>query len=182
MPPISEPSGLISQLEDEVKRETGIFGTSPTGKVKVSVDDDLFGIGPAKVAPKTRGAEDDDDLFAPISSKPKKPTVNEDLFSTGSVSAQPPKAPVSSSVFDSPPEDIFQSAPTSSTRQAAVGADDIFASSKVDKGPKNLDDIFASPTRKEPKPKATSAAVEETDGVVSRGLTKARVGTWTRAN
>ena len=153
LPTISEPA-LMNRLEDEIKSETGIFSTSLSKKVKVTVDDDLF--GSVTVTPKARKADsDEDDLFAPTPSSRPKPSAK----------TKPPSQPTTTaSVFDNPPEDIF--APSLGSRQEAVGADDIFASDKPSNTGKKLDDLLASPSRKG----ATLAkeGVEETDGVKVR--------------
>ncbi len=156
LPTITEPNSLINRLEDEIKQNTGIFSTSPTKKIPVSVDDDLF--ASMKTADPMKAAADDDDLFAPATStKPKKGAS--DLFGSSPPSKKPSKsAPAAAgNVFDEPPEDIFASA--SSSRQAAIGADDIFASSKDNKPKKQLDDLFSS-TKKSAK---TNGVLEETD-------------------
>lgn len=164
LPTLSEPK-LINQLESEIQSETGIFSTSPSKKVKVTIDDDLF--GSIKVDQKPR-VDSDDDLFAtPAPSKPKSKKATESLFATSPPSSSKPQQPQpTASVFDSPPEDIF--APSPGTRQAAVGADDIFASSTTAaSGSKNLDELLGSPGSKKGgggKKAKVEAKVEETDG------------------
>jgi hypothetical protein len=153
--PLGEPN-LINRLESEIQSETGIFSTSPSKKVKVTLDDDLFGSIKVDTKPKT---DSDDDLFAtPASSKPKAKKTTGSLFATNPSSKPTPAA---ASAFDSPPEDIF--APSPGTRQAAVGADDIFASSTAVPPTKNLDDVLGSPTKKGKKQAKPEVQEDETD-------------------
>lgn len=163
LPTLTQPSSrVITTLEEEIKQETGIFSTSPSKKVTVPIDQDLFGsVEVVKPKKKQRGVVDEeDDLFAPVAPKPKpKPSGDDNLFSSGK-SAKPAK-PASESMFDSPPEDIFQTSGSASSRQAA---DDIFASTEKGAGPKkNLDELLGSPAKKEVK---TKTVTEETDGKV----------------
>lgn len=165
LPTIGEPNP-IHRLESEIQDETGIFSTSLSKKVRVPTrDDDLF--GSIKVKPKLKSDSDDDLFAAPVTSKPKATKPSDSLFSTSPPSVSNPTQSLSqptatSSVFDSPPEDIF--APSTGSRQAAVGADDIFATSKatsgVADGSKKLDDLLGSPKKTTVK----KEAVEETDG------------------
>ena len=165
LPTISEPA-LINQLEKEIKSETGIFSTSPSKKVAVTIDADLF--GSVKVDSK-RAADSDDDLFAPVASKPNpSKAASNDIFANGKPPQSLSQATATVSVFDSPPEDIF--APSLGSQQATGGQpDDIFASSKVTSG-KKLDDLLGSPSRKGAQEKASAVkpSVEETDGIKVR--------------
>ena len=153
----------MNRLEKEIQDETGIFSTSPSKKVKVAIDDDLF--GSLKVDPKPRAGLEDDIFAAPAPSKPKSKKGTESLFATSSKPLQPNPT---TSVFDSPPEDVF--APSPGTRQAAVGADDIFASSTAAGagGNKNLDELLGSPGAKKGvatgKKAKVEAKAEEMDG------------------
>lgn len=140
-------------LEDEIKNETGLFSTSPTKKVTVSIDDDLF--GPKK--------QKDDDLFTPVSVSTKPRKADDALFNSSSSAKSKPSAGTSASLFDKPPEDIFKSDPP---RQVATGSEDIFASSYKDDrvvgsgANKKLDDLLGSPVKKSVKAKK---AKEDTD-------------------
>lgn len=151
IPTTGEPN-LINRLESEIQNETGIFSTSPSKMVRVSIDDDLF--GSIKVKPRLK-SDSDEDLFASTKPKPVKP--GDSLFATSSKPPQPPSQPTASNVFDSPPEDVF--APSPGSRQAAVGADDIFASSKAATSG-NLDELLGSTSK---KGTVRRAGVEETD-------------------
>ncbi len=115
-----------------------------------------------KVERKKPPSTDDDDLFAPLTSSATKPKKGSSPRVKKSAQS---KAQPAVNVFDEPPEDIFTSA--SNGRQAAVGADDIFSSSKDSRDDKAfagkkqvLDDLFGSPKKSSAK---TNGAVEDTD-------------------
>ena len=151
--PVIPEQGLMTELENEIKKETGIFSTSSTNKVSISLDNDLFGTG------NRNQSNDLDNLFpSQTSSKSKPHPVAKDT---------PPKSkaqPTSSAdIFDNPPTDIFSD---SSEKQASLSSDVLFASSKEESitaiSGKKLDSFLGSPSK---KGGSSREGEEETDTV-----------------
>lgn len=168
-----EPPDAISHLENEIKEETGIFGTSPSKKVTITMDDDLFSSKKTSTLSSKQNGGFNDDLFDSYPPKKNaKPLKNDnDLFSTSAlkgpgVKSQSQPTPTVS-VFDSPPEDIFAPPPG---KQVGNGEpDDLFAPGKIDDesasmGSKKLDVLLGSSSSSSKKSDKTKPGeIEETD-------------------
>lgn len=103
---------------DQPLDPVGIVPAAEPPSSEVTIDD-----GSIEVDQKPRADSDD---TTPAPSKPKSKKATRSLFATSPSSSSKPQQPQpTTSVFSSPPEDIF--APSPGTRQAMVGTDDISA-------------------------------------------------------